>query len=90
MGKMDYQVFRASWVSLEREAPKENGVIRESQETEAHKVNKENQAFKGSREPLALWGPQETRAPQDPLGTRALQASPASLAPRLMWFHLKK
>lgn len=45
MEKMDYQVPRASWVSLETEAPKENVVIRESQETEAHKANGENQAF---------------------------------------------
>lgn len=45
MEKMDYQVLRASWASLEIEAPKESVVIREFQETEAHKANRENQAF---------------------------------------------
>lgn len=45
MEKMDYQVLRASWVSLEIEVPKENVVIREFQETEAHKANRENQGF---------------------------------------------
>lgn len=45
MEKMDYQVLRASWVNLETEAPKENAVIREFQETEAHKVNVANQAL---------------------------------------------
>lgn len=45
MEKMEYQVLRASWVSLETEAPKENVVIRGFQETEAHKVNRENQAL---------------------------------------------
>lgn len=42
---MDYQVLRASWVNLETEAPKENAVIKESQETEVHRVNVENQVL---------------------------------------------
>lgn len=56
-------------------------MIRESQETEAHKVNnKENQA---SGDQGGHWsrGAPGNKGSQDPLGTRGPQASPASLAP---------
>lgn len=46
MEKMDYQVLRASWVNLATEAPKENAVIREFQETEALKVNVGSQVLR--------------------------------------------
>lgn len=59
-----------------------NRVIREFQETEAHKVNRENQAFQAWKGPQVLWDHQETRALLGPLGTEALRAIQASLALR--------